>query len=76
MPNPFEGLLPGTTINGATVARSQLLRPFPEFTGVTFSQLNVGRIWYNSLQVSVQKRYSHGLTFSANYTLSKNIQAT
>ena len=35
-----------------------------------------GKIWYNSLQVSVQKRYSHGLTFSANYTLSKNIQAT
>jgi len=24
----------------------------------------------------VQKRYSHGLTFAANYTLSKNIQAT
>lgn len=76
LPNPFEGLLPGTTINGATVARSQLLRPFPEFTGVTETNLNVGKIWYNSLQVSVQKRYSHGLTFSANYTFSKNIQAT
>ena len=24
----------------------------------------------------MQKRYSHGLTFSANYTFSKNIQAT
>ncbi len=76
LPNPFQDLLPGTTINGPTVARSQLLRPFPEFTGVTITDTNVGRIWYNSLQVSVQKRYSHGLTFSANYTLSKNIQAT
>jgi hypothetical protein len=76
VPNPFQGLLPGTTINGATVARSQLLRPFPEFTNVTESNLNVGKVWYNSLQVGVQKRYAHGLTFSANYTLSKNIQAT
>jgi hypothetical protein len=76
VPNPFEGLLPGTTINGPTVARSQLLKPFPAFTGVTVTDTNVGKIWYNSLQVSVQKRYSHGLTFSANYTLSKNIQAT
>jgi hypothetical protein len=76
VPNPFQDLLPGTTINGPTVARSQLLRPFPLFTGVTVTDLNVGRIWYNSLQVSVQKRYSHGLTFSANYTFSKNIQAT
>jgi hypothetical protein len=76
LPNPFQDLLPGTTINGPTVARSQLLRPFPAFTGVTVTNLNVGRIWYNSLQVSVQKRFTHGLTFSANYTLSKNIQAT
>jgi hypothetical protein len=76
VPNPFEGLVPGTTINGPTVARSQLLRPFPAFTGVTVTDTNVGKIWYNSLQVSVQKRYSHGLTFVANYTLSKNIQAT
>jgi Carboxypeptidase regulatory-like domain len=76
VPNPFQNLLPGTTINGATVPRNQLLRPFPQFTNVTVNDLNVGKIWYNSLQVSAQKRYSHGLTFSANYTFSKNIQAT
>jgi hypothetical protein len=76
VPNPFQNLLPGTTINGATVARSQLLKPFPEFTGVTMTDTNVGKIWYNSLQVSAQKRYSQGLTFTANYTFSKNIQAT
>ena len=76
VPNPFQGLLPGTTINGATVARSQLLHPFPEFGGITETNLNTGKVWYNSLQLSAQKRYSHGLTFSANYTLSKNIEAT
>ena len=76
VPNPFEGLLPGTTINGPTVARNQLLRPYPEFTGVTVNDLNTGRVWYNSLQASLRKRYSRGFSFSANYTFSKNIQAT
>ena len=33
VPNPFVGLLPGTGLNGANVARSQLLRPYPQFTG-------------------------------------------
>jgi hypothetical protein len=75
VPNPFQNLLPGTTINGATVARNQLLRPFPEFTGITETNLNTGRVWYDSLQASARKRYSHGLSVSANYTFSKNIQA-
>ena len=33
VPNPFVGLLP-TGFTGATVARSQLLRPFPQFNNV------------------------------------------
>jgi len=43
----------------------------PEFTRETENHLNIGRIWYNSLQVSVQKRYSCGLTFSTNHTLEQ-----
>jgi carboxypeptidase family protein len=31
VPNPFAGLLPGTTMNGATITRAQLLRPFPQY---------------------------------------------
>src|SRR5262249_30866519 len=38
VPNPFQNLIPGTALNNATVARSQLLRPFPQFTG--FNQTN------------------------------------
>jgi hypothetical protein len=75
VPNPFQNLLPGTTINGATIARSQALRPYPEFTGITENDLNTGHVWYNSLQASLRKRYSSGLSISANYTFSKNIQA-
>ena len=31
VPNPFAGLLPGTSLNGATITRAQSLRPFPQF---------------------------------------------
>ena len=75
VPNPFAGLIPGTGLNNATTARSQLLRPYPQFTGFNIEQLNTGRIWYNSLQVTATKRYSHGLSFTTTYTLSKNIES-
>jgi hypothetical protein len=75
VPNPFQGLLPGTSLNSATVTQQQLLLPFPEFTGLSEQNIPVGKVWYNSLQVSVQKRYSAGLSLTASYTFSKNIQA-
>ena len=75
VPNPFAGLIPGTGLDNATVPRSQLLRPYPQFTGFNVEQLNTGKIWYNSLQVTATKRYSHGLSFTTTYTLSKNIEA-
>ena len=31
--NPFAGLLPGTSLNNPTIARSQLLRPYPAVPG-------------------------------------------
>src|SRR5262249_23103028 len=33
--NPFAGLVPGTTLNGSTIQRQQLLQAFPQFTGLT-----------------------------------------
>jgi hypothetical protein len=53
----------------------QLLLPFPQFTNFTQQNIPVGKVWYNSLQVSLQKRYSKGLGLTGSYTLSKNIQA-
>ena len=35
VPNPFYPLLPGTSLSGTTVARSQLLVAYPQFTGVS-----------------------------------------
>jgi len=73
--NPLAGRLPGTAINGATVVRSQLLRPFPQFTGLTEDRRTIGRAWYNSLQVRLEKRLAHGLHYLLSYTFSKNMEA-
>ncbi|HET8922658.1 MAG TPA: carboxypeptidase regulatory-like domain-containing protein [Candidatus Acidoferrum sp.] len=44
----------------------------PVFTSI-FAQDTVGNSDYHSLQVSVEKRFSHGLQFQAGYTFSKSI---
>jgi hypothetical protein len=75
VPNPFAGLLPGTSLNGPTIARQQLLLPYPQFTQVLMGLEPAGRLWYDSFQLNVEKRYSSGLTFVGAYTWSKNIEA-
>lgn len=73
--NPFAGLIPGTSLNNATVSRQQLLVPYPQFLTVSYGQESVGKIWYDSAQVSVEKRYSNGLTILGSYTWSKTLEA-
>jgi hypothetical protein len=68
--NPFAGLLTGTSFNGATIARSQLLRPFPQFGNIrTFD--DDGTSSYNSGQIKLEKRFTHGYSLLAAYTYSK-----
>ena len=58
----------------STVAQS--LRPFPQFTtapGPLWAPL--GDNWYNSLQLKVTKRLSHGLDVNYNFTWSKTLQS-
>ncbi|MGH9839584.1 MAG: TonB-dependent receptor domain-containing protein [Blastocatellia bacterium] len=75
--NPFFGIseFAGTGLSGQRVALSQLLRPYPHFTGVTV-RLPDGYSYYHSLQVEVEKRLSRGFTFSASWTYSKFMEAT
>jgi hypothetical protein len=75
--NPFRGLpeFAGTSLFNATIARSQLLRPFPGF-GAILTTNNDGKSWYYAGQFSLQKRFSKGYTVQMSYTKSKWIQAT
>jgi hypothetical protein len=48
--------------------------PFPQYSSTFAPTLApLGNTWYDSLQVNVTKRYSHGLTLNANYTWSKTL---
>jgi carboxypeptidase family protein len=74
VPNPFYPLLPGTSLSGTTVSRSQLLVVYPQFTSVSMDT-NQGYSWYHSLQARYEKRFSRGLTSSVSYTWSKLMEA-
>ncbi|HVE58476.1 MAG TPA: TonB-dependent receptor [Pyrinomonadaceae bacterium] len=75
--NPFRTIaeFAGTNFANANIARSQLLRPFPQFGDISTTN-NDGKSWYHSGQFSLQKRFSKGYTIQAAYTWSKWLQAT
>jgi len=72
--NPYFGQIPASSsLGAATIAQQQLLRWFPRFTTVALFRDNVGNSSYHAAQAKLEKRLSHGLTFSFAYTFSKLI---
>jgi hypothetical protein len=70
VPNPFAGLLPGTGLNGATIQRSQLLRPFPQFISVVTEEYE-GSDSYHAGVARLEKRFRNGNSLLVTYTLSR-----
>jgi hypothetical protein len=74
--NPFYGIIvdPLSALSKPTVQRIQLLRPYAQFSSVggTGGPPNANSI-YHGAQFKFTKRYSHGFSVSAHYTLSKMI---
>lgn len=73
VPNPMAGLLPGTALNGPTVQRQQLLRPFPQFLGINELFRSEGEARYDGFQLMLAKRYASGVSASLSYTYSKTL---
>ena len=84
VPNPFAGLLPGTSLNGSTIQRRQLLLPFPQFLGganngavsgtgtiSVGTEEYVGSDTYDAGTIRVEKRFSGGNSVLATYTRSR-----
>jgi hypothetical protein len=83
VPNPFQGLLPGTSLNGPTISRGQLLRGYPQFLGgaapgavagtgtrsVAIEQY-AGSDRYHAGTIRLEKRFSNGNSLIATYTRS------
>jgi hypothetical protein len=84
VPNPFSGL--NTSQNGSTTTPAQLLARFPQFPvgdsaggwsgsgGVLEFNNDIGSSYFQSLNVRLQKRTSHGLTVTTNFIYSKMME--
>ncbi len=69
---------PNTSINQVPAesmgpGNAQVRRPFPQFGDVTSQAPMWGNSSYHGLNLKVEKRFTHGLNFLANYTFSKFI---
>jgi hypothetical protein len=72
VPNPFVGTPLAAGILGApTVPRGQLLRPYPQFDGVSLRRANLSRSRYDALILTAARRLSDGWALQANYTWSR-----
>lgn len=80
---PYLSLINGTFLAAKTVQQQQLFVPYPQFAmsenpssgGVLEEFVPIGKSEFNSLQLDMEKRMSHGLDFDANFTWSKTMQA-
>lgn len=75
--NPFYQVLPNTVSlgSGKTVGIPQLLRPYPEFTGVS-AWISEGMSIYHSLQAQLNRRFTNGASLTSAFTWQKNMDAT
>lgn len=82
VPNPFYGIFPASVSMGASpeVSRETLLRPYPQFTGITNNLAPWNRVWYHGLQMRFEKRMMSersrvgALTWVMAYTWSKQME--
>ncbi len=72
VPNPMFGKGGVLAVGGGTISRSQLLRPFPQYSSVTLNSSDTNRAIYHAMYMKVQRRFSGGMTAVGTYTWSLN----
>ncbi len=58
---------------GSSASIARMLTAFPQYGGTSDTWGNVGNVSYNSLQITLNQREWKGLTYTLNYTYSKNL---
>ena len=73
VPNPFYGIIKtgDALLTAANTRASQLLKPYPQYAGITRFRDSVGDSWYNGVTLRLEKRATKGVTYQVAYTLSK-----
>jgi hypothetical protein len=75
--NPYAGLFSsGGQLDQPTVFEGYLLKPFPQYTGVSQAVPRKGASTYNALQVSYKRTFAHGGLVQLAYTYAKLISNT
>ena len=64
---PYAGFSAAQTV-------AQSLRPFPQFGTIPVNGAPLGKTWYDSLQMKMNKRMSHGLNLGSAFTWQKSEQ--
>lgn len=72
-PQPAFYTNSGAGSNSSSATIQQMLVAFPQYSGVSDTWGNIGNFAYNALQLMIQQRPAHGLTFTLNYTYAKNL---
>ena len=75
VPNPFFGIItnPSSPLSFATVQRARLLRPFPQYDGVSAFRVPGAESIYHAMTLRLDKRFSGGLSLLSSYTWGKLI---
>jgi len=75
VPNPFYGIIttPGSPLSQQFIQYNRLLRPFPQYDGVSSFRKPGAQSIYHGFTAKFDKRFSHGLTLLASYTAAKLI---
>lgn len=50
----------------------QAARPYPRFAGIALYE-NLGKTWYNALQLKLERRFTQGLLFNTVYSFGKHL---
>jgi trimeric autotransporter adhesin len=73
VPNPFFGVADaGALASQPTIARGQLLRPYPQFLDVRAWNESAGFARYHSVVLKFERRMRNGIAGRVNYTWSRN----
>jgi hypothetical protein len=75
VPNPFYGIItnPASSLSAPTAQLSQLMKPYPQFTGLSGNDPPWANSSYHAVQIRVEKRFSNGLQILGTYVYSKSI---
>ncbi len=76
LPLVYNDMLKNGFFTNANIAKSQLLRPYPNMNGLRNGRDPAGEQVYNHLEVTTTKRFSQGYSFQVSYLWVSNLSKT